>query len=219
MRVLSKEEDGLLLRPENPELLKANSGGTTPGQVDFYKERATNNIFLESSKEQDARVKANSPFRNLRTWKLMKIIVKSNDDVRQEAFAMQMINQMDQIWQMCKCNLWIKSYEIIATGHMCGLMEFVSDSLSIHGIKEKLGPNSTLVDYFRRQFGKPSSARYKKAVENFTSSLAAYSLVCYILQIKDRHNGNILMDIEGHIVHIDFGFLLSNAPGKGVSME
>ena len=27
------------------------------------------------------------------------------------------------------------------------------------------------------------------------------------------------MDIEGHIVHIDFGFLLSNAPGKGVTME
>ena len=91
MRQLSKEEDGLL-RQENPELLKATSGGATPGQVDFYKERATNNIFLESSKEQDARVRANSPFRNLRTWKLMKIIVKSNDDVRQEAFAMQIIN-------------------------------------------------------------------------------------------------------------------------------
>jgi len=28
-----------------------------------------------------------------------------------------------------------------------------------------------------------------------------------------------LLDIEGHIVHIDFGFLLSNAPGKGVKME
>jgi len=27
------------------------------------------------------------------------------------------------------------------------------------------------------------------------------------------------MDIEGHIIHIDFGFLLSNAPGKGVAME
>jgi len=99
------------------------------------------------------------------------------------------------------------------------LMEFVTDSLSIHGIKEKLGPNSTLVDYFKRQFGKPSGARYKKAVDNFTSSLAAYSLVCYILQVKDRHNGNILMDIEGHIIHLDFGFFLSNAPGKGVSFE
>ena len=43
--------------------------------------------------------------------------------------------------------------------------------------------------------------------------------MCYILQIKDRHNGNIMIDIDGHIIHIDFGFLLSNAPGKGMKFE
>lgn len=58
---------------------------------DFYDERPNNNIFIETSKEQDERVRRNSPFGHLKTWKLIKIIVKSNDDVRQEQFAMQLI--------------------------------------------------------------------------------------------------------------------------------
>jgi len=81
----------------------------------------------------------NSPFGHLKTWRLIRVIVKSNDDVRQEQFAMQLISQMDQIFKLKKLNLWLKPYEILATGARCGLIEVVSDALSIDGIKRKLG--------------------------------------------------------------------------------
>lgn len=111
---------------------------------------------------------------------------------------MQLIETIDLIFKKRKLKLRLTPYEILSTGQNCGIVEFISDSFSIDYIKKKmqetLGQELDLVDFYRMRFGDEKSKSYQDAMNNLADSLAAYSLVCYILQIKDRHNANILIN-------------------------
>lgn len=90
---------------------------------------------------------------------------------------------------MKKLPLWLKAYEIIATGPNCGLIEFCNDTMSLDEIHKKTD-NQTLYEFYVESYGKGKkrSKSFKRAQRAFLYSLAAYSLVCYVLQVKDRHN-------------------------------
>ena len=178
------------------------------------------NIFGETFYQKEIKLKKSSLFGRFKSHQIFRCIFKTHEDLRQEQFATQLINEFNQIFKIEKVNCWLNTYEIISTGNDAGLVEMVNDSLSLDQLKQKLN-NISLKDFYKNYYGGGSeqSQGYKTAMDNFVSSLAGYSLVCYFLQIKDRHNGNILIDNEGHLTHIDFGFLLSNAPGKGLKFE
>jgi len=178
------------------------------------------NIFGKSFEEKEKELKNKSLFGKLNSYKIFCCIIKTNEDLRQEQFATQLINEFYQIFKLENTGCWLNTYEIISTGQNSGLVEMVNNSLSLDQLKQKTN-HISLKDFYINYYGNGNedSPLYKRAMINFVSSLAGYSLVCYFLQIKDRHNGNILIDKEGHIIHIDFGFLLSNSPGKGLKFE
>ena len=90
----------------------------------------------------------------------------------------------------------------------------LNDITTLNSLFEKLHTKKmTLRQFFDRVYPNPAQAR-----RNFMRSLAGYSILTYFMQVKDRHNGNILLSRDGSIIHIDFGFFLSNAPGKGVEL-
>ena len=175
------------------------------------------NLFGEKLEDQKERLQLNSPFRNFKTFNIFKAIIKAGEDLKQEQFATQLIGVFREIFSQNNVDCWLSSYEVISTGQDCGLVEMISNSLSMDQIKQKTG--LSLKQFYIQYFGAEKKKKYQQAVKNFIRSLAGYSLVCYFLQIKDRHNGNILIDSKGHLIHIDFGFMLSNAPGKGFKFE
>lgn len=99
---------------------------------------------------------------------------------------------------------------ILCLSNDSGLIEPILNTVSLHQVKKQC--QLTLFQYFEREFGPPTSDTFRVAQRNFIQSCAAYCLVSYLIQVKDRHNGNILLHSDGHLIHIDFGFILSTSP-------
>lgn len=172
------------------------------------------------------RIRRSSPYGWMKNWDLVSVIVKTGADLRQEAFACQLIQVCSKMWEDAGVKVWVKNMRILVTGESSGLIETITNGVSLHSLKRSLtlasiaaGTNprkriASLKDHYVQAFGEEGSEGYEKGVDAFVRSLAAYSIICYVLQLKDRHNGNLLIDNAGHMVHIDFGFMLSNSPGS-----
>ncbi|KAJ4921831.1 hypothetical protein JOQ06_024657 [Pogonophryne albipinna] len=164
----------------------------------------------EPWEEKVSRIREGSPYGHLLNWRLLSVIVKCGDDLRQELLAYQVLRQLQSIWQQERVPLWIKPYKIMVMSSDSGMIEPVLNAVSLHQVRKQ--SQLSLMDYFLQEHGSFTTEEFLSAQRNFVQSVAGYSLICYLLQVKDRHNGNILLDSEGHIIHIDFGFILSSSP-------
>nr|CDI56699.1 related to phosphatidylinositol-4-kinase [Melanopsichium pennsylvanicum 4] len=138
-------------------------------------------------------------------------IFKVGDDCRQDVLALQVIAMFKNVYTTVGIDLYLNPYRVTATGPGCGVIDVVPNATS----RDEMGRAKInhLLTFFIGKYGNPDSVAFQKARINFIQSMAAYSVVCHILQIRDRHNGNMMIDGDGHLVHIDFGFLFDIGPG------
>lgn len=141
-----------------------------------------------------------------------RVIFKFGDDCRQDAFALQLIRVFQNIFAEKGLCVFLYPYKVLATAPGSGMIEVIPKAIS----RDQLGRErvNNLVNYFSLKYGYREGHRYTQALKNFVQSFAGYSLVTYILSLKDRHNGNIMITDEGHMIHIDFGFMLDISPGN-----
>lgn len=132
------------------------------------------------------RIKENSPYGHMPGWRLDGLIAKSNDDLRQEVFVMQMIAYLKRIFHEAKVNVWVLTYKIVSTSKSTGLIQLIPNSISLDGLKKGEHWPGSLRAYFESTYGAPDSPGFNTAVENYVQSLAGYSVVTYVLAIKDR---------------------------------
>ncbi|TYZ64868.1 hypothetical protein PybrP1_010589 [[Pythium] brassicae (nom. inval.)] len=106
-------------------------------------------VYGESWEARKARIQRESPFGQLPGWQLFSVIVKTNDDLRQEVFTMQLIHKFRSIFAYESLRLWLRTYRIVATGANIGLLETITDACSLDHLKKHTA-GGNLFAYFQR---------------------------------------------------------------------
>ena len=111
----------------------SSGSGNTNLNLNFTLNR---NVLDDSSDEESENEEDYWPARSV-----ISFIVKSNDDLRQEVCCLQLMRICDEIFgdYNLKNQLYLKPYRILSTGNSTGLVQVLTDTLSLDALKKTPG--------------------------------------------------------------------------------
>ena len=160
---------------------------------------------FEVAERKAERLRAYSPAGHLPTWRMAAVTACSNFDSRQEGLVTQLVGYYAAAFEAASLPVWMQPYKVMPTSKFGGIIEAVPSAYTLRHIKAHSDYPGSLAVYFEKAYGGTAeAAAYKHAVDNFAASMAAYSVVCYLLGVRGRSEANMLLTEKGHVVPTDF---------------
>lgn len=98
-------------------------GNEGEGEVLFtISEIGMEDPFPEDWVEMEQRIRKLSRFKDFESYRIFPIIAKSNDDLRQEVLAMQLITRFKQVFDEQGLSLYLRPYLILVTSDNSGIV-------------------------------------------------------------------------------------------------
>ena len=75
-------------------------------------------VLKEPWEQKQRRIKSSSPYGHLASWRLLAVIVKCGDDLRQELLASQLLMMLQKVWQEEQIPLWLRPYRLVRVSYL-----------------------------------------------------------------------------------------------------
>jgi len=135
----------------------------------------------------------------LTNGKKIKCLLK-NEDVRTDRLAMVIGYFINNL-----CTPIVQTYKVFPITSGFGCITMIPDVSTLYAINE----NTTVLNYILSNNG---NENIKTVRNRFINSCAGACLLAFILGLRDRHLQNILVQSNGVLTHIDFGYILGKDP-------
>jgi hypothetical protein len=155
----------------------------------------------------------NNPNNEILKRKNIKFIIKKDKSLRKEQLISSLIdilqykistyNFEDENIDFNNFDL-IPTYQIIMITKDVGLIEYIEDSITLRMINQH---GYTLQNYI---LNCNANETLDKIKTKFMHSLSISSCISYIIGLGDRHLDNIMINKNGQIFHIDYGYIMEN---------
>lgn len=140
-----------------------------------------------------------------------KFILFKNDDIRSDVIILNIIKIMKTILDNDSytkdMGIPVKTYDILSVNSKCGIIEVVQSASTLYEIIKNGSINTFLINNNHNK-------KIGDVYNNYTTSLAFWTVATHLLGIGDRHLDNIMMTNDGVIFHIDYSFILGQNPNS-----